>query len=310
MVEEANQNRCGCVLDPTTFEVDAGAALVMRARISCAQGCNLDQLQLSLRDDAGRDCGQAACTRAGDETFQLVSDDITLPEQPGTYPLSLVATLKAGACCKDTFAAQAQVTVRPHATRLNVWGLPSAVPANEDFSFNIGLKCSSACDLSGQTIQIRDPEGTLVLEQAFGSEIWPGTEALRFLKVTLKAPAKVGLHEWHVVSTPDGTGLAHAAGEASFRINVHQEADCEVLVDVRELATEAPLANATVVLHPFRSTTDANGVARFMVARGDYDLLVSCSKHMPSSTVCTISGHMKTNIVLAPEAPWTPHEEA
>ena len=283
---------------------------MMRAKISCSEGCKLDQLKLALQDEAGCNYGAALCSPSEGDTFDITSNEVRITDVAGTYLFNLISQSGSQADCKSGFTSQFTVFVRPHAARLNVWGVPSAVTANEEFSFNIGLKCSSACDLSGQTILVKDHDGNVLLEQALGSDIWPGTEALQFLKVSVKAPVATGIYEWTASSSPEANGLAHAAGETSFRFHVTQQADCEILVEVRELSTEIPLENATVVLHPFRCKTDTNGVARFKVPSGDYDLLVSCSKHMPSSTIWSVSGNAKTDIVLAPDAPWTPHEEA
>jgi len=41
-------------------------------------------------------------------------------------------------------------TAMAHAASVNVWGLPSAIPAGERFSFEVGIKCSAGCKLAAE----------------------------------------------------------------------------------------------------------------------------------------------------------------
>ena len=95
-----------------------------------------------------------------------------------------------------------------------------------------------------------------------------------------------------------------------MRVTVTNSLECAVELEVIEFATEQALSRATVVLHPFRAVTDDAGIARLRVAKGEYDLLVSCSGHTPSAFRRAITSDERIRIVLEPEGLWTPVEEA
>jgi hypothetical protein len=188
--------------------------------------------------------------------------------------------------------------VKPHAMRIVVWDVPSAVAVGETFRVKVGLKCSCACQLEGTEFAICDADGAQVASGTVGSDAWPGSTALYFAEVEVRAPVVEGLHLWEIrVPQSDGE-IPHEARSDTF--GVRSVPSPEFLVRVEVIGSEArtSLSGASVVMHPYRAVTDERGVAEIRVARGQYRLQVSRSKHLPSSHSIEVTGDVTTTAVL------------
>jgi hypothetical protein len=296
--------------DPPELAVDAGGSFALKASIPRSIGCDLSGATFALRDSEGRDVCRVDGATPSDEGFEISVDGLRASVQPGIYRYTLAMASESKVQCGELHGPALTVAVQAHALRLSTWDVPPAALPDGQVSFKIGLKCSSACDLAGRMVQVFDQDDHVVAAETFSNRIWPGTDALHFVEVRASAPKEAGTYIWKVVCPHCEEQLPHAEATTEIKLNVTRAPDCQITVDVVELQTEAPLANAMIVLHPFRAATNSDGQARLLVTRGDYDLLVSCSRHMPSSTSLSVSGDDRLRIVLAPEAPWIPLEEA
>jgi hypothetical protein len=120
---------------------------------------------------------------------------------------------------------------RAHAASVNIWGLPSAIPAGERFSFKVGIKCSAGCKLTGRPLSILDHQDAQVGAASLGDDLWPGTSALYFAEVEAQAPLAAGDHRWQVETAGSDAGVPHAAGSVAFAIKVVSPPDHEVTVE-------------------------------------------------------------------------------
>jgi hypothetical protein len=62
-------------------------------------------------------------------------------------------------------------------------------------------------------------------------------------------------------------------------------------------------------MHPYRTVTDENGIAKIKVTRGPYDILVSGSKYMPLCTSVEVTVDMITSAELDADQPWESPDE-
>ena len=107
-------------------------------------------------------------------------------------------------------------TTTPHPTSIAVWDVPSPVVVNSSFTVNVGMKCSLACQLTGQLIVVRDEAGSQAGEGRLGETPWPGTSALYGAEVHLAAPAGEGMYTWAVRFTGTASERPHEDASATF----------------------------------------------------------------------------------------------
>lgn len=292
-----------CSVSPDV--VDAGADVTLNVRVAG----DVRASGISIRDHADAELARAALKKSDDDGYE--TDDIVLaaPRIMGehVYRAVLVRADKDGGL-QEQAATEVRFVVQPHAALLNVWDVPSAVAAGERFKFAVGVKCSAGCDLGGQPLRITGRDGTQICAATLGREIWPGTEALYFAEIEAEAPAATGDDRWQVgIAALDSE---HAAGSVAFALRVVNPPDCVVTIEAVDRETQKPIENARVVMHPYRASTDANGVAKLRVTKGEYDILVSGSKYIPVTTTVTVTGDLVSRAELDAEPPVDELDEA
>ena len=92
-------------------------------------------------------------------------------------------------------------------------------------------------------------------------------------------------------------------------VRVVTSPDCEVTVRAVDREKQTPIKGARVVMHPYRAVTDDNGIARVRVARGQYDILVSGSRYLPTCVNVDVTADMISSAELDADRPWTPPDE-
>src|SRR6266403_1463334 len=78
-----------------------------------------------------------------------------------------------------------------HQTSLAVWDIPTPA-AGERFSIKVGAKSSAGCALGARRVEVLDGEA-VVAAAHLGCAPWPGTDALFWTEVELRAPDQPGL---------------------------------------------------------------------------------------------------------------------
>jgi hypothetical protein len=274
-------------------------------RASCPHGFDLTGQNVSIRD---RDAAEWACAELA-----------TLEDGACGTALALRAPLKVGehtweavlpACEKDDVRHEESTTAfsfaaMPHALSVNVWGLPSAIPAGERFGFKVGIRCSTGCKLVGRALSITDHDGAQVAAAKLGDDVWPGTSALYCAEVDAQAPRTTGDYTWQVATPASDRGVPHAAGSCDFALKVVAAPDHEVTIEAFDGGTQAPIKGAHVLLHPYRALTDERGVARVKVAKGRYTLLVSGFNYIGHERIIDVTSDVTARAELAVE----PEEE-
>lgn len=185
-----------------------------------------------------------------------------------------------------------ELTAETHTRHVAVWDVPSAVDCGETYRIKVGVKCAEQCVPTDWVVEVRDPDGRLLEKTALGEEPWPGTTALHYAELELAAPEVEGLFTCQVVAPevalPDagreeagGAQIAHGPASARFNVCIVPAPECRLTVLAVDKETQTPIEGATVVVHPYRSVTDAGGRAEVRVPRGAYRLFVSGRAYFP-----------------------------
>lgn len=287
-------------------EVDAAAQLTVRVRVSCFPALDLRGQALLIKDHSGAVVGSARLVEFDGEINDTGGIVLNAPARLGTHSWSVVCPAWAtDGISYDEIAVPFSVAVKPHTTRIVVWDVPSAVVANEKFHLKVGLKCSSACRLEGREFAIFDSERACVATGTVGGDPWPGSTALYFAEVEVEAPVTEAHHLWEIrapastVKVPGLDGeIPHEERSDSFGVRCVPSPEFQVTVEVIDKEHQTPLNGASVVMYPYRAVTDDRGVAEIWVAKGQYRLQVSRSKHLASSRSIEVTGDVTTRAEL------------
>lgn len=102
-----------------------------------------------------------------------------------------------------------------------------------------------------------------------------GTEEPGGVAETGGAAESLGVLETGDAAEPGGVVDAQTGGRARFGVRVVSAPDCLVTVTAVDAESGTPVEGARVVAHPYRTVTDARGVAELRVPAGEYRLFVS-----------------------------------
>jgi len=188
-----------------------------------------------------------------------------------------------------------------HATRVVVWDVPVAVQPGAEVRVKIGVKCAADCSSAGRRVEIRDDEGRIVASGHTGDTPLPGTTALYYSELALHAPVVEGLHarEAFVAAAFDDAGrdAAHDAASARFQIRTVRASECRLKVVAVDARSHAPVQGAKVVVHPYHTLTNADGVAELRIPKGAYRLFVTGRDRFPFRT----TGEIDADVTIQAE---------
>jgi hypothetical protein len=289
-----------CVVEVSPSEVDAGGELTVVVRASCPDGCDLQGQAVSIRNEHGAEIAVAELAVVEGEASSAVSLQAPLAVGEHVWSAVLLAVEKDGVVHQETAAAFAFST-HAHAANVNVWGMPSAIPVGESFSFKVGIKCSAGCKLAGRQVAVFDQEGAQAAVGHLREDAWPDTSALYFVELQARAPGEKGDYRWRIETPAAESGRPHAAGSSALLVKVVAPADHEVTVEAFDVETGAPIRGAHVLLHPYRALTGDNGVAKVRVAKGTYKLFVSGFNYIGYENVIDVANNLTVRAELSVE---------
>lgn len=160
-----------------------------------------------------------------------------------------------------------------------------------------GVKCDADCSPENWLLEIRNDDGETLAVNEVSVEPWPETQALFFADFELTAPDTEGLFNWQVVAPAidqrtdkaGADGPVHDEAVHSFNLRTVPEADCRLTVVAIERETQAPVQGLNVVAHPYRTTTDEQGVAELKLPKGQVRLFVTGKNFFPFRVDCDVS---------------------
>jgi hypothetical protein len=275
-------------------EIEANATLTVLCRAAHDHVGSF----VEIFDNLGASRSQFELGAVSDEVAQTDQLEFTGPNSVGTFEWTarLVAEDE-----DEPVEAVLSFAVRPIKTTLLVWDTPSAVPIGTPFAVKIGLKGSDGGNMSGMTVVVTDAAGLEVGRTAFTDAVLAGSEALHFVELELRGSDALGIQQFSL-STEASEQPPRLAAEASLRVKHVPAPECHVEISVMDSAGSTPLAGAEVQLHPYRSRTDATGVARFFLPKGEYRLTASKAKHEANSLSIVVDTDCQETIRLAQEA--------
>lgn len=287
-------------------EVDAAGELTLKARVSCSPELDLKGLALLIKDHDGVLVGSAKLISFDGGINETGETVLRAPAKAGTYWWSVVCPARAtDDLSHEEIAGRFSITVKPHATRIVVWDVPSAAVVGAKFRLKVGIKCSSGCRLEGREFAIVDNAGVQAATGRVGGDPWPDSTALYFADVEVEAPAAEGLTRWEarvaaaaIKLSGSDAEIPHEAGSSTFGVRFVPSPESPVRVRVIDREKKTPLKAASIVMHPYRTVTDDTGWAEIKVTNGPYLLMVSHSTYLSCSFSVEVAGDFTTTAEL------------
>ena len=289
--------------------IDAGTALSFAVTVAFPEGVRGDSATYRI-EDGNRPIAQGdlpAATEDGTIPFSLLSP-ATAGEHRWRLTIASAANPKGGHCEGTLAFTFASI---PHATSLAVWDTPSPAIRGKKFTVKVAAKCTSACVLASESVEIRDEAGKLVSSAPLGDAAWNETAGLYWTDVVLTAPRTLKLHEWTVRFAPARHSLPHANAEARFTFMTVKEPAHRVTVSVIDKKTKAPIPGAQIRLGTYRAVTGENGSAKLDVAKGEFPLVVTSNGYEVPERSLAVAKDMRIKLAVEklpdedPYAAWT-----
>jgi hypothetical protein len=277
--------------------------LTLTVRVTSRPACDRRGQSLLIRNEDGVVVAAAELAEFDGEANagELV---VKAPLTAGTFSWLAVCPPHAqGDVLYDETLAPFSVTVKPHPTSMIAWDLPSAIVVGERFRFKVGIKCLAGCHLAGRELTVHDPAGTQVGTGRLRDQPWPGTTAMFYDEIDIRAPDAEGQYKWEARASWPETELPHSDSASAFGVRVTSFPDCLVTVEAIDAKEKTPVAGAFVVMHPYRAVTNERGLAELRVRKGEYAILVSKTRFDPMKRTVAISGDFQTQVELVLEAP-------
>jgi hypothetical protein len=308
-VNEENQRHSTStsMVELSSTQVDAGNDLMLKVKVECPFKCNLQNAKVRIADDSGVIIKEIELTCFDGTVNETAEFSIKAPINPGEYTWNvLFEGEETTDLAHEESSAKFSFVVKPHTTSMVVWDVPSPIVWNDKFAIKVGVQCLAGCNLAGSVIEIYNHEQTPVARATLGDALLSATSPLHWAEVELQAPSTEGYYYWTARFAKPDLGLAHEGTRCEFAFGIVQPPEHVVTVEVIEKGEKTPIANAQVILHPYRGLTDEHGVAKISVTKGEYKLLIPRDeKHLKFRTTLNVASdiEIKAELEVAPEDP-------
>src|SRR6202030_2990027 len=115
------------------------------------------------------------------------------------------------------------------------------------------------------------------------------------------ALSDIGSHHWTLEFAGPSEGIAHSPGALSIPVRAVAAPDHEITIEVVDRESGAPLEGVNLIMHPYRATTDRNGMARMKVAADHYELHASGLQRLPYRDHLDATKPVELRILMAVE---------
>lgn len=290
------------LLEPLDPAVDAGTPFRLRLRVTCPSGCDPGWAPVLLEMDGRPLDSTAGPVMEGEGGEAAVEIEACAPREPGEHALRvLLPRVEADGIVHEEAALSLSLPVRPHATSLAVWGVPSPVVTGASFRVRVGVRCSAGCGLAGERIVVRDDAERPVGEGLLGDQPASGTSALYPAEVELTGPDTEGLASWSVgFAGPERPELPHAGASARFSFMVAPEPEHRVTVRVMESGTGRALGKVDVRVGVHMGSTDGDGVAAIDLPGGTYQMVACRAGWVFSPRRVEVAGDVEIELEAVP----------
>jgi hypothetical protein len=288
-------------------EIDAGAEIVVKVRVSCPHGCDLRERVINVMAPDGAVVGESRLAEFADHLNETAEFAFIAPDQVGDHSWTVVfPKQEAEGLVHEEGSLPITVRIMAHDTSLAVWGVPSPIVIDHPFRIQVGATCSAGCDLKAREIQIGDEAGACLARAKLGDTPWDGTRALYWTEVDLVAPATEGATSWSISFAPTELQLPHGWASARFGFETVKPPQYSVSVKVVQKDAGTPVEDAQVRLGVYFAYSDATGLARVAMPEGTYSLDVLKPGYEAPSRVLEVNADLTVEVevgVIPPENP-------
>jgi hypothetical protein len=292
---------------PPAAEVDAGTDIVLTAKVSCLDGCDLRGLIVNVVAADGAVVVGGALGDFADRANETTELAFTAPREVGEYSWTVVFPRHdADGLVHEESSLAIAVKTLAHDTSLAVWGVPSPIVMNESFRIHVGATCTAGCTLTDEEIQIEDGTGARVARGKLGETPWEGTRALYWTEVDLEAPAEEGTISWSARFAPTELRPPHDGASARFGFETVRPAQHSITIRVLQKDGGTPVQDAQIRLGIYFGYSNPTGLATVAVPRGTYSLDVLKTGYTAPSQVVDVNRDVTVDVeveALPPENP-------
>lgn len=282
------------IIETSPATIEPGAEIVMTAFVAPEHAQALFHATVLFRDAEGAPIGRAPLTDARGGALRSEPVERVAPDAPGSHAFSAVMEGPGGEVLgKQDFC----VAIAAHPIALTLWDVPHAVEQGAGFQVTLGIKCPCGCMAEGWAFRITDSAGQIVAEGQTGHDPWPGTSGLYHATVALVAPDSLGAQDWTVTALVPDHPTPHIQRSLPLHLNVQPAPEVTLKVLAVDAETGAPVPRARVVVHPYRTFTDAQGRAEVRLPRGRFTIFVSGPPYFAFKT----TGEVKDDMSLTAE---------
>ena len=266
---------------------DPGAIVKLEAELENMAPDRRAGRSVSFRNAAGEEMTSANFTEdSGCLKLGIDWIEVAAPSEPGNHVWTAVLIDPTREVVEDEEAAEGHeapdgitadftLSIQAHKPSLSVWDIPPAIERGNAFTLRVGIKCPHGCPSQGWAFTVHSHDGRELATGAVGDEAWPGTQGLNHAEVALTAPDQIGDFDWTVTANGAEEPCIHAPRSTTFKVHAVPQPDFVLRVEVVDAVTKAPVEKARVVVHPYRTVTNAEGVAELRLPAGDHILFVA-----------------------------------
>ena len=288
-------------------EVDAGAQIVLKVKVSCPHGCDLRERVINIVTHDGVIALSSPLAEFAGNANETTEFVFMAPDEVGEYSWTVVfAKEQADDPVHTEGSVPIAVRTLAHDTSLAVWGVPSPIVMGHPFRIQVGATCSSGCDLKGKEIEICDDTGASIALGKLGETPLDGTRALYWTEVDLVAPMIEGSTSRSVRFAPTELRLPHGGASARLGFETVRPPQHSVAVKVVQKDAGTPVEDAQVRLGVYFAYSDSKGIAKVAMPPGTYSLDVLKTGFEAPSRVLDVCDDVTVEVevtVVPPENP-------
>jgi hypothetical protein len=288
-------------------QVDAGGDMLLKFKVVCLSNCSLQNGIVKITDDSNAIIERIKLTSSDETSNGTATFAVKAPNAPGEHTWNAVykGEKNAGLLHEES-STQFSFVVKPHVTSMVVWDVPSPIQLNDKFTIKVGVRCSAECNLGGLDIEILDHTQALIATAKLSDIPMSEATPLHWAEVELRAPGAEGCYNWSVRFAKPDLALAHEGSCCEFAFVTVRPPEHVVTVQIVDQVEKTPVANAQVIMHPYRGFSDERGIAIVKVTQGEYDLWIPKNeKYMKFRMAVKVDGdtEIKAELKLIPEDP-------
>jgi hypothetical protein len=281
--------------------IGAGTDLALKIQVSCAHACDLREKTIQILAQDGTLVKEIALTNFQAEINETDEFTVKAPNEIGECTWSVVFPAQAiGEVPHEASSTSVKFNVKPHMLSVVAWDFPSPTILNSQFAIKVGVKCTAECRFEGKQVQVYDEKGAQVATGKLGETPLPQTSGLYWGEVKLLAPPTEDVYSWTIKFPTSGLELPHEEASTRFHFRTAKPPEHIVTVQVIDQDSKMPVKNVHVLVDPFRTFTDEQGMANLKVPKGKHEFFAAKDDYETFQTGIEVVGDITLNVKLVP----------